>query len=182
MPLSHLRKLIFTAVCAALCIALPVAFHAVPNAGNIFLPLHIPVLLCGLICGIPYGLACGLMGPVLSFLCSGMPPAAALPSMTVECAVYGLVMGLMMRLLRTRSAVADVYISVITAMLAGRILAGIANALIFTPGISALAWVASALVTGIPGICIQLVVIPAVFFALTRARLIPRRYCQEVSP
>ena len=177
--MSHIKKLVFTAVCAALCIVLPVAFHAVPNGGNIFLPLHIPVLLCGLICGFPYGLACGLIGPLLSCLCSGMPPAAVLPSMTIECAAYGLVTGLMMRVLRTKSAIADLYISVITAMLLGRTLAGIANALIFTPGISPFVWVISALTTGIPGICIQLVVMPAVYFALTRAHLIPKRYIRE---
>lgn len=179
MQLSHIKKLVFTAVCAALCIVLPVAFHAVPNGGNIFLPLHIPVLLCGLICDFPYGLTCGLIGPALSCLCSGMPPAAVLPSMMLECAAYGLVAGFMMRILRLRSAIADLYISMLVAMLLGRTLAGFANALIFTPGISPFAWVVSALVTGIPGICIQLVVMPAVFFTLTRARLIPKRYIRE---
>ena len=96
---SYVRNLVFTAVCAALCIVVPMAFHTIPNAGVVFLPMHIPVLLCGLMCGWPYGLLCGLIGPLLSSLTTGMPPAAMLPSMMVECAVYGLVTGLGMRFL-----------------------------------------------------------------------------------
>ena len=179
MQLSHIKKLVFTAVCCALSIVLPMAFHAVPNGGNIFLPLHIPVLLCGLICSFPYGLICGLIGPLLSCVCSGMPPAAVLPSMMVECAAYGLIAGMMMRLLRTKSTVADLYISMIVAMLMGRVLAGLGKALVFTPGTAVIAWVVSSLVTGIPGILIQLLVMPAVILALTRAHLIPRRYSKE---
>ena len=65
MQFSYVKKMVFTAVCAALCLVLPMAFHSVPNAGSIFLPMHIPVLLCGLICGWKYGLAVGLILPVL---------------------------------------------------------------------------------------------------------------------
>ena len=178
MKLSHIKKLVFTAVCAALCVVLPMAFHTIPNGGNMFLPMHIPVLLCGLVCGWTYGLVCGLIGPFLSSF-TGMPPAAVLPSMMVECAAYGLITGLMMHILRTRSTVADLYISMLTAMVLGRTLAGFAKALIFTPGTAPFAWVTTSLVTGIPGICIQLIVMPAVFFALTRAHLIPERYTKE---
>lgn len=59
----RIRKTVITALCVALCIVLPMAFHMVKNAGTIFLPMHIPVLLCGLICGWQYGLVCGLIGP-----------------------------------------------------------------------------------------------------------------------
>lgn len=175
MQFSYVKKMVFTAVCAALCLVLPMAFHSVPNAGSIFLPMHIPVLLCGLICGWPFGLVCGLLGPFISSF-TGMPPAAVLPSMMVECGVYGLVAGLMMKYVHTRHNVADLYISMVTAMLLGRVVAGFAKAWIFTPGTGAFAWVTTSLITGIPGICIQLVVMPAVVLALTRAKLIPNRY------
>ena len=176
MKLTYIKKFVFTAVCVALCIVLPMAFHTVPNAGAIFLPMHIPVLLCGLICGWPYGLVCGLIGPFLSSFLTGMPTAAVLPSMMVECATYGLVTGLIMQFIRTKSAIADLYISMVTAMILGRTVAGLAKALILTPGAAPFAWVTTSLITGIPGICIQLIVMPAVVFALTRARLIPQRY------
>lgn len=176
MKLTPVKKLVFTAVCAALCLVLPMAFHSVPNAGSIFLPMHIPVLLCGLICGWPYGGVCGLIGPLISSLITSMPPAAMLPSMMVECCVYGFASGVLMKFVRTKYAVVDLYISLVSAMVAGRVVAGLAKAWIFTPGVSPFAWVTTSLVAGIPGIVIQLVLMPMVVFALTRAKLIPSRY------
>lgn len=180
MPISSVKKLVFTAVCAALCLVLPMAFHAIPNAGQVMLPMHIPVLLCGLVCGWPYGLVCGLLGPFLSSVITAMPPAAMLPSMLVECAVYGFVSGVLMKYVRTGRSAADLYISLISAMVAGRIAAGFAKAWIFTPGISPFAWVTTSLVTGIPGVVLQLAVLPLVVSALSRARLIPNRYPKGV--
>ncbi len=176
MKMTPIKKLVFTAVCSALCLVLPLAFHAIPNAGQVFLPMHIPVLLCGLICGWPYGGVCGLLGPFLSSIITGMPPAAMLPSMMVECCTYGLVSGLLMRYVRTKCSVTDLYISLISAMVLGRVVAGLSNSLIFAPGTPAFAWVTTSLVAGIPGIVIQLVLMPIVIFALTKARLLPKRY------
>ncbi len=180
MKLTPVKKLVFTAVCAALCLVLPMAFHTIPNAGSIFLPMHIPVLLCGLICGWPYGGVCGIIGPLLSSLVTGMPPAAMLPSMMVECCAYGFVTGMLMRHVHTKHAVADLYISLVSAMVVGRVVASFAKAWIFTPGVAPFAWVTTSLVAGIPGIAIQLVLMPMVVFALTRAKLIPIRYPKEV--
>ena len=179
MKISPAKKLVFAAVCVALCVVVPQAFHMIPNGGTIFLPMHIPVLLCGLVCGWPFGLICGVLGPLLSNLTFQMPPAAMLPSMMVECAVYGAVSGLLMRYVRTKHAVADLYISLISAMVLGRVVAGFAKSLIFSPGTAPFAWVATSLVAGIPGIVIQLLLMPAVIYALTKAHLIPVRYPKE---
>lgn len=178
--MSAVKKSIITAVCIALCVVLPQAFHAVPNAGAIYLPMHIPVLLCGLICGWPYGLLCGLAGPALSALLTGMPPAAVLPGMLVECGVYGLAAGLLMQLVRTKHLYADLYISLAAAMLLGRVVSGIAKALIFSAGSYSMAsWVAGSFVTALPGIVIQLALLPSIVYALMRARLIPQRYPRD---
>ena len=174
--MTSVKKLVFTAVCAALCVVLPMAFHAVPNGGTVFLPMHIPVLLCGLICGWPYGGVCGLVGPLLSSLLTGMPPAAVLPSMMVECGVYGLIGGLLMTWIHTGGLYRDLYICLPIAMLAGRVISGIVKALILTPGLSFTAWVTASFVTAFPGIMIQLIFLPTLIVALTRARLIPGRY------
>ncbi len=176
MKLNSVKKLVYTALCAALCVVLPMAFHAVQNAGQIFLPMHIPVLLCGLVCGWPFGFVCGLIGPLLSSLLTSMPPAAMLPSMMVECAAYGCVAGAMMALVKTGRPVADLYISMTTAMVVGRVLAGLAKSLIFSPGTAPFAWVTTSLVAGIPGIAIQLVLIPLVVVTLTKAKILPKRY------
>ena len=178
--MSAVKKSIITAVCIALCVVLPQAFHAIPNAGSIYLPMHIPVLLCGLICGWPYGLLCGLAGPALSALITGMPPAAVLPGMMVECGVYGFAAGLLMQLVRTKRLYADLYISLVAAMLLGRVVSGAAKALIVSAGSYSMAsWVAGSFVTALPGIIIQLALLPSIVYALMRARLIPQRYPKD---
>ncbi len=177
MKMSYVKKSIITAACIALCVVLPMAFHAIPNAGSIISPMHIPVLLCGLICGWPFGLLCGLAGPALSSLFTGMPPVAYLPSMLVELAAFGLISGILISVIKTKNLYADLYISLLVAMLGGRIIAGAAKALIFAGGnYSIMAWVTSYFITAWPGIVIQIVIIPAIVFALEKARLIPKRY------
>lgn len=173
---QNLRKLTLAAVCTALCVVLPLAFHAIPNSGSILLPMHIPVLICGMVCGWPFGLACGLMGPVLSGILTGMPGPAYMPPMMIECGTYGLVSGLMLKWVRTGRLYPDLYISLVTAMLAGRLVSGVAKALIFTPGLALSAWVTSNFLTAMPGIVLQLVLLPALVSALMKARIIPSRY------
>ena len=173
--MSMIKKLTLSALCTALCVVLPIAFHAIPNAGSIMLPMHIPVLLCGLVCGWQPGLLCGILGPILSSAITGMPMAAILPGMVVELAVYGCVSGLMMQFVHTGRLYLDLYISLPVAMLAGRVCSGIAKALIFAPGTSFAAWATASFVTALPGIVIQLVILPTLIVALTRAGLISRR-------
>lgn len=175
--MSNVKKSIITAVCIALCYVIPLMFHGIQNAGSIFCPMHIPVFICGLICGWQYGLLCGIAGPALSSALSGMPPVAVLPSMMVELAAYGTAAGLMMKLVRTKSTYADLYISLIVAIVCGRVLAGLAKALIFARGsYSMSAWIAGSVVTSWPGTVIQLVFIPTIVFALMKSHLIPERY------
>ena len=171
--MTNTKRLILAGLCVALGIVLPVAFHSVANAGSIFLPMHIPVLLCGLICGWPYGLACGVLAPLLSSLITGMPPMAFLPSMLCELAVYGFVSGLLMRYVKTGKLLADLYLSLVGAMLLGRLVLGLFNAVLFRAGEYSVAlWTTSAFVTALPGIVIQLAVIPVLVFALKKSKLI----------
>ena len=171
------KKSIITAVCIALCVVLPLAFHAIPQGGSIYCPMHIPVLLCGLVCGWPFGLLCGAAGPALSAAMTGMPPVAYLPSMIVELAVYGAISGLMMNAAKTGKLYPDLYISLVAAMLCGRVVGGLANAVIFSRGdYSMAAWATGYFVTGLPGIIIQLALIPSIVVALEKSNLIPARY------
>lgn len=174
---STIKNLIITAECIALCVVLPMALHAIPNAGTVLSPMHIPALLCGLICGWRYGLLCGFAGPIVSSLLTGMPSSSYLFPMMIELAVYGLITGLLMQLLHTKKSHVDLYISLLAAMIVGRIVAGLAKAFIFTPGqFTMAAWISGYFVTSFPGIIIQLALIPSIVFALERARLIPSRY------
>ncbi len=166
------KPLILTALFIALGIVLPMAFHAVPNGGTLFSPMHIPVLMCGLLAGPLYGLCCGILAPLLSSLLTGMPPAPVLPGMLVELAVYGLMSGVMMYLLRKDKSLAKVYIALIVAMLCGRIAGGLANALVFQAGsYSFQMWTAAYFVRGLPGIITHLIVIPLLVRALQKGNL-----------
>ena len=176
--LTSVKRLVICALCTALCYVLPLAFHAL-TLGNALSPLHIPVLLCGLVCGPAYGVFCGIVGPVLSSVLSGMPPATGLISMVPELAVYGLVCGLLMKWVRTGKVLPDLYISMVPAMLAGRIVGGIAKALFLlgTGGSYSLAmFVSSYFVGSVPGIILHLILVPAVALTLEKARAIPARY------
>ena len=167
---NQVTKLVFSALCVAIGIVLPLAFHSVPNGGSVFLPMHIPVLLCGLVAGPVYGLVCGALTPLLSSLMTGMPPAAVLPGMLCELAAYGLVTGLLLRFVQTKSKAANLWISLIGAMICGRV--------IFRAGQYPLQiWVTASFVTALPGIAIQLVLIPLLVFALERAKLVELSAC-----
>lgn len=171
------RKLVMAALCVALGVILPVAFHGIPRAGSIFLPMHIPVLLCGLACGWPYGLGCGILAPLLSSLITGMPPAAMLPAMVCELAAYGLISGVLSQVVRTGKRGADLYIQLIGAMLIGRVVYGVMNALVFSAGDYSMAvFLTAAFVTALPGIVIQLVVLPGLVMILEKAHVLERAY------
>jgi len=171
--MSNTKKLVITAMFVAIGIVLPLAVHTIPNTGRIFLPMHIPILLCGLIVGFPYGLACGIITPLLSSLITGMPPAAMLPAMVCELAAYGTVSSLLMRYVTVKNLFARTYIALIGAMLIGRIFFGILNSIIFFAGsYSMQMWLTASFITALPGVAIQIVIIPIIVLALQKSKLV----------
>lgn len=163
-----------SAICMALCVILPLAFHLIPDGGTLFSPMHLPIFICGLVCGWQYGLLCGLLGPVLSSFITGMPGIGYLPTMMLELAFYGLISGLLITLVHTRNRTADIYISLVSAMLIGRIITGFARAFFFAPGsLSIRIWATSYFISCLPGIIVQLVLIPILYHALECAKLLP---------
>ena len=175
------KRITLCAVCIALCYALPMAFHSV-GLGSILSPMHIPVLLCGLVCGAPFGLICGILGPFVSSILTGMPAFGYMPIMMIELGLYGLISGLVMQLFRSGKLVIDLYAALIIAMLGGRVITGILRALIFAGGsYSWSAWATGYFVSCLPGIILQLILLPTIYVALERARLLPVRYTASVS-
>lgn len=178
--MSQVKRIVIAAVCAAIGIVLPMAFHSIPNAGSVWLPMHIPVMICGLVAGPAAGAATGLLAPVLSSLLTGMPAAAILPSMACELVTYGLVSGALSERVRTGALGRDLYVSLVGAMLAGRVVRGVLDALVFSAGSYSLeAWLTASFVTGITGIVLQLAVVVPIVVSLERAGLVPPRYPQE---
>lgn len=164
------------AVCITLCTILPIAFHAIPNGGILFSPMHLPVLLCGITCGPEYGLLCGIIGPMLSSAVTGMPGMAILPTMIIELSCYGLISGLMMHFVHTGKQTADLTLSLSVAMLFGRILAGLATAFLFAPETySVRIWFGAYFVSCFPAIILQLLLLPLIYNALQKAELLPNR-------
>ena len=165
MKKSATFQLVLAAMFTALGVLLPLVLHPFGLSGSVFLPMHIPVLLCGFIIGARYGVLVGLIVPFLSSVLTGMPPIWPVAvSMALELAAYGFFAGLLSK--RT-----NVFAALIGAMLAGRVVMGLANLILY--GIKGNAYTMSAFVSGafvtaLPGIIIQLILIPAVIYWLRR--------------
>ncbi|HOO73902.1 MAG: ECF transporter S component [Thermotogae bacterium] len=156
------RKLITTGVFVALGIIFPQIFHLIGgnSAGGIFLPMHIPVFLAGFIAGPLSGLITGLLSPLISFLLTGMPPMPMLLLMLFELPAYGISAGILYKKKKM-----NIYLSLLMAMVIGRCFYSIAIFVlgkIFMLNIPAGISVTAAFSTGIPGIIIQMLLIPAV--------------------
>ncbi|MBQ9082910.1 MAG: ECF transporter S component [Clostridia bacterium] len=172
---SPLLKLTFSAMFLAIGMVLPFFTGNIPEIGASLCPMHIPVLLCGYICGAPWGTMVGMVLPLLRSAVIHMPPMMpTAAAMAFELAAYGLVAGLFPRSFVRKPA--GLYVSLLTAMTAGRIVWGLASAVLYASMGSAFSWAlfaAGAVLNALPGIVLQLILIPAVIYALTHARLIP---------
>ena len=73
---ESIKSMVLAALFMALGIVLPIALHAIPDAGKIFLPMFLPVLVGALFLPWQYALAVGVFTPLLSTLLTGMPPVA----------------------------------------------------------------------------------------------------------
>ena len=162
---SKTKRLVIAALMLALGMFLPfVTSHAYGIQGTIILPMHIPVLLCGFFAGPLYGALCGLILPVLNSVCTGMPvlyPMGVI--MTGELFTYGLISGLLHKKSRYKVEYKHLYPTLIIAMICGRIVYGIiASLLLFFSEKAMKISVVTAVIQGLPGIALQLVLIPAV--------------------
>ena len=166
---SNTKKLVLSAFFLALGLVLPFLTGQIPEIGNM-----ISLMLCGFICGGPYGALVGLILPPLRFLLFQMPPLFPTGiAMAFEMGTYGLVCGLLYG--RLQQNLKGIYLSLIAAMIAGRIVWGIAQVILM--GLSGgtftfQIFITQALLNAIPAIILQLIIVPAIVAALRRARLI----------
>ena len=170
MSRSTTTNLCIAAICVALCYVLPLVFHAL-GGGSLFSPMHLPVLLCGVLCGPVYGALCGLLGPLLSSMLSGMPGPAGLITMIPELMMYGLISGAVIKAVRVKSLPVRLYTALVCAMLAGRIVGGVVSACVYMTNAEAYSlslWAGAYVVGTLPGIALQLVLIPAMVLALRK--------------
>ena len=178
-------NLTLTAMFLALGLLLPFLTGQIPQIGNMLLPMHLPVFLCALICGWQYGLPMAFILPLMRSLIFGMPPLfPTAVSMAFELATYAFVAGFMYAHSRWQ-CIRSLYRCILIAMVAGRVVWGLVQLLLM--GISGNAFTFSAFLSGallnaIPGIIIQLILIPAIMFALHRTKLVPFRQSKKPEP
>ena len=171
---NSLIKMILAALFLALAYVMPFLTGQIPEIGSMLCPLHIPILLCGFICGWPWGLAVGFIAPLFRSLTLGMPPLfPAAVCMTFELAAYGLVAGLMHKILPRKKPY--VYVSLLTAMIVGRLVWG--AAMFVFMGLSGgsftfAAFIAGAFTNAIPGIIVQILLIPILVMILDNPKLL----------
>ena len=167
----------------AIGIVLPFFTGQIREIGNMLLPMHLPVFLCGLVCGWQYGVVVGFSLPLLRSFMFGMPmlfPGAV--SMAAELAVYGLVAGLIYGLVKKQNIIM-VYVAMLPAMILGRIVWGVVQLTLLTVSGGAFTWgafISGALLNAIPGIIIQLVLIPAVMSILHLTGVLKFRRGSEI--
>ena len=156
----------------AMALVFPFITGQMQSFGAALCPMHLPVLLCGFICGARYGAVVGAAAPLLRFSLFGMPVFWNAVPMTFELCAYGLFAGLLYALLPKKAVYT--YVSLICAMLSGRAVWGIASATLAglretAFGLEAF-WL-SAFAGSLPGILLQIALVPAVVLALKRAHL-----------
>lgn len=172
---TQIKKLTLSAMFLAIGLVLPFLTGQIQVIGSMLLPMHIPVLLCGLICGWAYGGAIGVVLPLLRFAIFGMPPMPNCISMAFELATYGLAVGLLYNMSKWK-CIFSLYRSMLIAMVLGRVVWGIAQAIILGitgSGFTMQMFLAGALLNAIPGIILQLVLIPVIMVVLDRTKLVP---------
>ncbi len=165
------QKLVSTALLLALGLLLPTLFH-MAGLGKPFLPMHLPALLAGFLLGPASGVCVGVLTPLLSSLLTGAPPLIPpiAPLMMAELGCYGLVGGF---LYQKRHV--NVYCSLLLAIAAGRLIYGLLGAIgasllpaLGFPPIPVFYLFTAGLVEAIPGVILQLFIVPLAVAAVER--------------
>ena len=171
---STVLKMVLAALFLAMAYVMPFLTGQIPEVGAMLCPLHIPVLLCGFICGWPWGLIVGFTAPLLRALTLGMPPLfPTAVAMAFELCAYGAATGILHKLLPRKKPF--IYVSLIGAMIIGRLVWGISMfvCLSVTGGSFTLAaFIAGAFTNAIPGIIVQLVLIPVLVMLLDNPKVL----------
>ena len=156
-------------------VALPQALHVFGIAtglgtlpGEVYLPMHLPVILAGFIAGPVVGGTTGIAAPILSTMLTGMPLPAMLPYMVIELFIYGITPGF---LRKPDDGIAGIAIKTILTQIAGRAVRALAILFAFyalgnTMITPAVIW--GSVLTGFPGIVIQIVLIPLILTGIKK--------------
>lgn len=174
MKNNKIINIVLSALFLSLCIVLPFFTGQIKEIGNMLLPMHIPVMLCGLICGWQYGLIVGAIAPIMRSLLFGMPvmfPSAI--SMAFELATYGFVIGYLFSKSKW-NCMKSLYRCLIISMLCGRVVWGIVQTILLGLGESGFTFsmfISGSILKAIPGIILQLFLIPVIMLLFGKTHL-----------
>jgi hypothetical protein len=159
--------MVISATMAALALTLPVAFHAV-GLGSKFLPMLLPLLLNGFLVPVPWAVFTGAVVPPASGLLTGMPPLYPPVALIMSCegAVLGGLAAAVYRVTRPR-----IWPGLVVAVVSARATSlaltwWVARTLGLPPTLSSVA----SFVQSLPGVVLQLAVVPIVIRALSKRR------------
>lgn len=168
---TEIKNVVLAAIFLSIGFVLPMFTSQIKEVGDTLLPMHIPVMLCGLICGAKYGFLVGIILPLLRSALFGIPPVY--PNaiwMAIELATYGFVIGFLYFRIKGKD-LKGVYISLVFAMILGRIAWGVSKAILLGLGGKAFTvsmFIAGGFVDALPGIIFQLILIPAIMIILVK--------------
>lgn len=166
---KHIVDLVLASMFLSLAIILPTLTMQIKEIADSLLLMHLPIMLCGLLCGAKYGFAAGLLAPIIRSLIFTMPPLYPRAIyMAAELAAYGLVIGLLYKQLKGK-----VYISLIVSQIAGRIVWAIAKTVLLGfshEDITFKVFLIGGFVDAIPGIALQLILIPLIMVIIKKAK------------
>jgi LytS/YehU family sensor histidine kinase len=174
---NYLLKLVLASLFLALAYVMPFLTGQIPEIGSMLCPMHLPVLLCGFICGPVWGGVVGFVAPLFRSLTLGMPPLfpTAL-CMALELAAYGAVSGLLHKLLPKKKPY--IYCSLLAAMISGRLIWGAAMFIFVGASggnFTLTAFLAGAITNAIPGIIVQIALVPLLVMLLDNPKILKMR-------
>ena len=182
---NNIKNMTLAAMFLAIGMILPMFTGQIPQIGNMLLPMHLPVFLCALVCGWKYGLPMAFVMPLLRSAVFGMPPLypTAL-AMAFELASYAFVVGFLYEKSRWQ-CLKSLYRCLLIAMVTGRVVWGVVQVVLL--GISGNSFTFQALIGGallnaLPGIVLQLILVPAVMTTLDRTKLVPFKGVAKQAP
>ncbi len=169
---NSLYNMILTALFIALAIVLPTIISAnSPDLARTLCPMHIPIFICGAVCGWQWGMMAGVISPLLRSVLFSAPilyPNAV--AMAFELSAYAVIIALMLRLLAGKlERLASVYVSMVVAMIFGRLVFAMAKFALLGIDGQAYTWslfMSEAVLSAGPAIVLQFAVIPPIVYAL----------------
>lgn len=176
------KKIVLASLLIALGLVLPFLTGQIPVIGRQLLPMHIPVLLGGFVLGGSVGSLVGFVTPVLRSVIFGTPPLfPTAVSMSFELAAYGYLTGALYHTFPRKKVL--IYLNLILSMLGGRLVWGMVSFVLYGISGTVFTWeifVASAFWRAIPGIVLQIVLIPMLVMRLQKGGYTRRERRSEV--